>query len=249
MYRVLLCYLFSMTLSLGAFAQVYYVAIVKGEVYYEDKPLKRRDKITLQGNLRFTSSDDYIKVSGPGGLHTVRPAGVRPNRKNEFLVAVRQELFPEVRLRATVGHNILSIDSGSYFNFNNAGGVFLFPQQYTLDSLRRAQAEDFGLLCASAQGLVWQSLPISDAGQFTIDSTTFQLPNENHMDSAAIVVVNDKSRWDALLKRHNSLATLAQEVKTYNRWTEVNPNISDSEPASSTHSATAEILDYLSPFT
>ncbi len=81
-------------------AQSYYVALVKGKVYYDDVLLKPRTKIELRGNFRFTSKDDYVKVSGPNGIHTIRPVP-KESGGYEFLRAVTQELFPEAKPRGS----------------------------------------------------------------------------------------------------------------------------------------------------
>jgi hypothetical protein len=90
---LLLCSLFLLLLAPGLSAQNYYVAFVKGKVFYNEAPLKVRDKITLSGNLRFSTGSDFIKVSGPSGLHTISPAK-KDGGGYEFLRAVTAELFP-----------------------------------------------------------------------------------------------------------------------------------------------------------
>lgn len=95
---LLVTILFILGLSLSA--QSYYVALVKGEVYYEDVLLQRRTKIELKGNLRFTTKDDYVKVSGPEGIHTIRPVE-KESGGYEFLRAVTQELFPAAKPRGS----------------------------------------------------------------------------------------------------------------------------------------------------
>ena len=81
-------------------AQSYYVALVRGQVFYDNIPVKPRMKIELRGKLRFTAKDDYIKVSGPGGIHTIRPAE-KAGGGYEFLRAVTQELFPRARAKGS----------------------------------------------------------------------------------------------------------------------------------------------------
>ena len=81
-------------------AQSFYVALVKGNVYYEEVLLKPRTKIELKGNFRFTTKDDYIKISGPTGIHTIRPQE-KPDGGYEFLRAVTQELFPAAKPRGS----------------------------------------------------------------------------------------------------------------------------------------------------
>lgn len=92
----ILCCCICLSLS----AQSYYVAIVKGKVYYEDVLLKPKTKIELKGNFRFTTKDDYVKVSGPNGIHTIRPKE-KEGGGYEFLRAVTQELFPAAKPRGS----------------------------------------------------------------------------------------------------------------------------------------------------
>lgn len=92
----ILCLCVGLSLS----AQSYYVAIVKGKVYYEDVLLKPRTKIELKGNFRFSTKDDYVKVSGPNGIHTIRPEE-KEGGGYEFLRAVTQELFPAAKPRGS----------------------------------------------------------------------------------------------------------------------------------------------------
>lgn len=81
-------------------AQSYYVALVKGKVYYEDVLLKPKTKIELKGNFRFTTKEDYLKVSGPNGIHTIRPQE-KAGGGYEFVQAVTQELFPVAKPRGS----------------------------------------------------------------------------------------------------------------------------------------------------
>jgi hypothetical protein len=50
----------------------------------------------MKGSFRFSTPDDYVKVSGPTGIHTIRPIK-KPNGGFEFLRAVKAELFPEAK--------------------------------------------------------------------------------------------------------------------------------------------------------
>ncbi|MEM7574625.1 MAG: hypothetical protein AAF433_17095 [Bacteroidota bacterium] len=86
--------------GVGLAAQNFYVALVKGEVYYQEQLLKPRDKVTLEGEFRFTSSEDFVKIAGPTGIHTIRPVE-KPGGGWEFILAVTEELFPAPRLLST----------------------------------------------------------------------------------------------------------------------------------------------------
>ncbi|MBV6655495.1 MAG: Gfo/Idh/MocA family oxidoreductase [Mameliella sp.] len=253
MHRLMLICFLILGIAFNLPAQSYYVAIVKGEVFYQDQLLKRRDKIELGGELRFSSADDYVKVSGPGGLHIIYPQGKQPNRKNEFLVSVRQELFPEVRMRATVANNISVITEGRYFGLEGKGGRYLFPQHYSIDSVRLSEAEALGLLHATSKGLVWEPL-ILENGDFTIDSTTFQLPDNLQIDSSAIVLVRDHGYWDELMGQFDNMEAISGLVGAYYSYLEGpggtgNEGVSQNEETMDNDNATkVEILDYLRPF-
>ena len=78
----------------------FYVAAVKGDVYQGEKKLARRDKLTLPGDLRFTSPEDVLKVVGPTGIHTLQPEA-KPGGGYEFLRAVSAELFPAPTARGS----------------------------------------------------------------------------------------------------------------------------------------------------
>lgn len=101
-------------------AQTYYVAIVHGTVSYNGVPLKPKSKITATGELRFSSKEDYVKVSGPGGIHTLRPEKQVPS-SSEFFTALSDELFPKIRMRGSFANSI-SVDYADpyFFSFESA---------------------------------------------------------------------------------------------------------------------------------
>lgn len=74
-------------------AQNFYVAFVKGEVYWRDSLLQPRTKLQLDGEFRFSTPEDYLRVIGPTGMHRIAPVE-RKEGGYEFIRAVRQELFP-----------------------------------------------------------------------------------------------------------------------------------------------------------
>lgn len=98
--RTWCCLLFFLVIYQTTYAQNYYVASLQGEVYYNDVPLQKRDRLQVSGTLRFGSQNDWVKLSGPGGIYTLS-AYMRDEGSSEFLLTVRQELFPPVRHIAT----------------------------------------------------------------------------------------------------------------------------------------------------
>ncbi|MEM6769511.1 MAG: hypothetical protein AAF597_02905, partial [Bacteroidota bacterium] len=95
-----------LVLGLSLHAQTYYVAAIKGKVSYRDKLLKKRDKIRIEGQLTFGSKDDWVKVAGPGGIYTLKPE--KPSGSgSEFFTALREELFPKIRLRGSFANGAI----------------------------------------------------------------------------------------------------------------------------------------------
>lgn len=154
-------------------AQNYYVAVVSGEVYHNDRPLKKRKKIKLGGNLRFSGPDDYVKLSGPGGLHTLS-ASQGESAGNEFLLALRQELLPQVSMRPTIASNLGDISqiTGTVGLWGLLGKDYHFfeGQELSLNEpWKLAGKNQLYLLRQTADGL--SVLAISPEDETTIELT------------------------------------------------------------------------------
>jgi len=239
----------SLTIS---YSQNYYVAVVKGKVYYQNKLLQKRDKIKMQGNLKFSSADDYVKLSGPGGLYTIHPGSDR-NRGNEFLVAVKEELFPKFRLHETTANSMV-FDESSYFGESGISRTFLEKTHLygTVPELK--EGEELGFLHETNLGLVYQAAQIENAllviqkTDFDIAKVKGQSPN---LQKTAIVKVTQKDPWMDLIQNKDSIAHLDGLVARYSHFFMEEMSISI-DPQTGEETTTivtfpAEILDFMGP--
>lgn len=99
-------------------AQSYYVATVRGAVYRDSVPLQRRQRVSLQDTLHFGSSDAYVRLAGPTGLHTLRPARTATG-DYELLAALREELLPKAKPSETFAMSSALTMEADAFNFHN----------------------------------------------------------------------------------------------------------------------------------
>jgi hypothetical protein len=197
---VLLCFfLASQSFVVG---QNYYVALVKGNVYYQDKLLKKRDKIKLKGTLKFTTKNDYVRISGPGGLYTIKPEqGIE--RGNEFLVAVKEELFPATRALTTAVHSFVP-GMSNYFKLDESWTYTFFNETHFYEAVPPLKAnEEYGFLHFTNQGLIYRKARVQDSlfvirkEDFALDTLDGKAP---YLHKTAMVWVKDKSRWMEAIK-------------------------------------------------
>lgn len=233
------------------YAQNYYVAFVKGQVYYKKKLLKKRDKVKMKGKIKFTSSSDYVRLSGPGGLYTLGP-GQETSTGNEFLVAVREELFPRVRPYATTADNII-IFSDNYFGLSGFRYSYLEN-----DRLGKApplkEGEELGYLHETSDGLIYREAVIRDSqlivrqADFTFQESDAPAPVLNQ---TAIVLVRDKEAWQELLSGKDSIAQIQDSVSRFGYDDEPvyieQVDKTSGEVVLQESYPPAEILDYMGP--
>lgn len=216
MRNLILLPLFLIT-CLSAKAQNYYVAVVHGEVYYQDNLIKKRDKVKLGNEIRFTKKDDYIKLSGPGGLYTLRP-GQDSDNNYEFLVALRNELFPEVRLQPTVAYSISTCTECYFLPYKD--GVFSFHERYqfhqTIPPL--AEGEEIGYIHQTNNGLVYRTAELVDsfliikAADFKLKKQDGEVPD---IQRTFIVYVKNKATLIEKLSDYKELEDLKNVFNTY----------------------------------
>lgn len=196
-------------------AQNYYVALVKGKVYYQDKLLKKKDKIKMKGVLRFTSMGDYVKFSGPGGLYTIGP-GMDRGSGNEFLVAVKEEFFPKIRALSTSENDIV-VDPGYYFNQRGFSGTFLEKTHFYWKAPDLKPGEELGYLHETDQGLFYRTAAVKDS-TLIIRKQDFAFPEEANVPNlikTAIVKVQDKQAWLKLIRDKKNIAHIQNRVERY----------------------------------
>ena len=240
-------------------AQNFYVALVKGEVYYQDQLLKPRDKVTLEGEFRFTSSDDFVKITGPTGIHTIRPVE-KPGGGWEFILAVTEELFPAPRLLSTsvLSANYCPGDIMRLYCPNEyTAGVFFDGEERELDWDSRGfrPAEVHYLFQTTETGI--QLRPASTTAEsyvirradFALASPTDEMLN----DLMYIVAVNDLPEFERLITQANEnggwetlLPAIAITEERFDylavgSYTAQNPTVGEQEAASVLR---AQMADY-----
>lgn len=252
MRRLTLVCLFLATMTF-AFGQNYYVALVRGKVYYENKLIEKKDKIKLKGNLKFSSSDDYVKISGPGGIYTIKP-GDDPKSQNEFLVAVREELFPKTRTFVTALQ-------GEIFDFNSYFGLMgNYTTFFEKAHLRRTvpdlkENQEFGFLHKTDQGLFYVTAQIEDS-LLVIRKKDFMLPKIKGerpvIQQTAIVEVHDRKLWEELISSAESIEDVKAVIPLYGEYflnsgrVETDPETGE-EIKQKKSPPTAIILDFMGP--
>ncbi|KAA3627173.1 MAG: hypothetical protein DWQ02_19905 [Bacteroidetes bacterium] len=246
----LVLFLFCSTYAL--FGQNYYVALVKGKVYYQDKLLKKKDKIKMKGVLRFTSMDDYVKFSGPGGLYTIGP-GMDRETSNEFLVAVKEEFFPKIRSLSTSENDIV-VDPRYYFNQRGFSGTFLEKTHFYWKAPDLKPGEELGYLHETDQGLFYKTAVTEDS-LLIIRKQDFSFPEEANVPNlikTAIVKVQDKQAWLKLIQGKKSIAHIQSNVDHHGfdrspTGLPGNPGTPDGEYTFPEPIFPATILDYMGP--
>ena len=219
--------LFSTTLPLtaqlqGEFADAgdtYYVAVIKGTVSYNGRPLKKRDKIKPRGELRFSSKEDYLKVSGPGGVHTLKPEG-EAGQGGEFFTALREELFPLVRMRGSFAASMaVDLARVAYFGMDEHAN-YVDGTAFRLDKKLYPFRDRLVIVVQTADGrVVSRPVPVKDS-TWVLSSATFAglEPIHTRYESlesgyrmyypAAIAVVNYPTAWQRALDTATQLRYL-----------------------------------------
>lgn len=244
---------FFLILQSFAFGQNYYVALVKGNVYYQDNLLKKRDKIKLKGTLKFTTRQDYVKISGPGGLYTIEPdQGIESG--SEFLVAVREELFPRTRPLTTAVHSYVP-GAFNYFQLDESWDYTFFNKTHFRETVPPPKAdEEYGFLHLTHKGLIYRTAQVEDSlfiirkEDFALDTIDGEAP---YVYTTAMVFVKDKNRWletiekmDWPFKYERSFPAFKGEVPEYFFFP---PDTLTRENLRQIETAPAEFLDVMGP--
>lgn len=180
-------------------AQNYYVASVQGEVYYQNKLLKKKDKVILKGDLRFKSAASQVKLSGPGGLYTLAANKGRA-KGNEFLITLSNELFSTPTFKETARPsfgapppNILS-----YWHFF---GRYTFFNHTTLhiDPSMTAKGQTILFLHETNQGLSYQKADIRKDSMLVLPIKSFNSSKGRNFQTTLILQIGDPLVLDNIL--------------------------------------------------
>ncbi len=188
------------------FAQNYYVASMRGEVYYQNKLLKKKDKVAPQGNIRFKSADGQVRLSGPGGLYTLsaqmgRPAG------NEFLLTLSRELFPSVRPISTVSPTFtvkMPYENIAYqWWFNGGDYTLLDPSTLPIRPQVAQKGQTIAWLHETSQGLAYRKASIQKDSLLVLRASDFNLGVP--IVRTLVVRVSNQALLDSILKHQTNL--------------------------------------------
>lgn len=208
-------------LSNVAFTQNYYVASLNGEVYYQNKLLKKKDKVTPKGNIRFKKSDGYVKLSGPGGLYTLSAKKARP-MGSEFLLTLSSALFPPVRPISTL---MPSASVGFYpgvlllWNFGGHHFTFFDETKLYIDPARTSDGQMIGFLHETNMGLVYRKADIQKDSLLVIHADNFEAGTKNVPQSdilkTLIIQTANSAVLDTLLANYITLDPILEAVAAF----------------------------------
>jgi hypothetical protein len=102
MKKLILSIILILSCAAVGLAQRYYVISVKGEVYANEKLLKKKDKISADTKIRFATADAFAYVISPGKGYFI--LGTKVNRgptKRDFSTYVKNALIPPDQFHAT----------------------------------------------------------------------------------------------------------------------------------------------------
>ncbi len=188
-------------------AQNYYVAGLKGDVYYQNKLLKKKDKVIPKGNIRFKNADSYVKLSGPGGFYTLS-ARMGKASGNEFLLTLSNELFPKVRLMTTAAP---TFSIKFYPNILNEWGFlglyydFLDKTKLAIDPAFTADGQMIYLLHETNQGLIYKKVDIRRDSILMLRTNQFAVSADNRLTGTLIVQISDPALLDTILANYKTL--------------------------------------------
>lgn len=170
-------------------AQTYYVAIVHGTVSYNGVPLKPKSKITATGELRFATKEDYVKVSGPGGIHTLKPEKQVPS-SSEFFTALSDELFPKIRMRGSFANSFTSNNADPYFF--SFGSAIWDGATFSLREMSEDRMNDLVFAYEKEDGIIVSVPATIRKNELVLEAATF---GQDAMYPVWIVLVEDAAGW------------------------------------------------------
>lgn len=188
-------------------AQNYYVASINGNVYYQNKLLKKRDKVIPKGNIRFKSANSYVKLSGPGGLYTLTPSMGKASG-NEFLLTLSNELFPKIRMMTTAAP---TFTLSAYPNILNKwsfwGQHYSFLDKTTLpiEPTFTANGQAIYFLHETDQGLLYKKATIRRDSMLKIHINNFAVGDNNHVNGTLVVQISEPALLDSIAANYKTL--------------------------------------------
>lgn len=143
--RTLLLTLSMICLSISGQAQ-YYVKIVKGTVYLNNKVLKEKDKVNAGAKLRFSTADAHLHVMAPGS--GVFILGVKDRKKKspgEFILAIKDAIMPPDEYYAAATRAYEPYQIGIFEDHLDLKAFFRGPLFFIAPAKFTVSAENFPL--------------------------------------------------------------------------------------------------------
>ncbi len=203
LFIISLCFLFNRTV-----AQNYYVASLQGEVYYQNKLLKKKDKVTPKGNIRFKNANSQVKLSGPGGLYTLSAYMGRTSGK-EFLLTLSNELFPSIRPISTTAASETISFYPSILNewlFNGKYYTFFDKTVLRIDPSMTANGQTIIFLHETDKGLTYRKADIRRDSMLVIHRKNFNINTKSTPQRTLILQIIQPAVLDTIVSNYKTIA-------------------------------------------
>lgn len=189
-------------------AQNYYVASLRGEVYYQNKLLQKKDKVTPKGNIRFKNANSQVKLSGPGGLYTLSAYMGRTSGK-EFLLTLSNELFPSIRPISTTAASETINFYPSILNewlFNGKYYTFFDKTVLHIDPSMTANGQTIIFLHETDKGLTYRKADIRRDSMLMIRAENFNLNTGSIPFRTLILQISELAVLDTIVSHYKTIA-------------------------------------------
>lgn len=233
-------------------AQNYYVAIVKGEVYYNNKRIKKRDKINIKHTIRFTSASDYLKLSGPGGLYTLRATSQAAKKQgSEFWLSIKAEVYPRVTERPTTSSNFSLVENGidtAYFRLDDGYTTGFCWEEKALGLREDVPMDNIWAVMDTDAGLVTEPLSVVN-NAITLDLKRWMPGKRDHEGSRKLqrvvfMQINDPDKWESTRAQLKSSEDLWQHYPHFDHSASLEE---ETTPTATVETPAGLILDNFSP--
>lgn len=196
-------------------AQNYYVAAVKGEVFYQNKLLKKKDKITMKGNFRFKNKDNYVQLSGPGGLYKFT-ADMGRASGSEFLLTLSNELLPKLSVKTTARPTFPADPRiSNTWDLRGRRFAFLNGTKLVIDADVTAKGKAIFFLHKGYLELTYQKATIRRDSLLVLKAANFPQSPDGTAYTTYIVQISDPALLDTLVVEYQKVRDV-RELSAFN---------------------------------
>ncbi|MFN7118904.1 MAG: hypothetical protein ACK4TA_19050 [Saprospiraceae bacterium] len=189
-------------------AQNYYVAAVKGVVNYQNKPLKKKDKVTLKGDFRFKTKDSYVQLSGPGGLYKFT-ADMGRASWNEFLLTLSNEILPKLSFKTTARPSFGADPRiSNIWDLRGRRYAFLNGTKLIIDPAFTAKGESIFFLHKGYLELTYQKATIQRDSLLVLKAANFPQSLDGTSYTTYIVQISDPALLDTLVAEYQKVRSV-----------------------------------------